>query len=367
MLYYLPLEQYPERYTMLMSCKGGWAEDNFKRFGVPFTRIDGEQLNHSIKNGVVLDACGRSYYANTQINQLVRLIDSGQVKDGDVIYTEDFWHPSVESLFYIRQLTGVKFRIGCFLHAQSVDDTDFAYAMRSWMRPIEQGFGKEYDFIFVCSAILKQLCVENGVGSEDNIFVVGLPYNSECLKKQLAVMGLEYGKKEDYVIFSSRFDREKDPNFFLDLVEVCPDIEFRLVNPRKTAPISNDPSVVERLNKVLAERNNLRLVDTSNKIDYYRTLQRAKVQFNCADQDWVSWTLLEAVTFGCLPLYPKFKDFPLELNYNEKYLYEKRNLEECREKLYALMSAEATEENGFIVAKHDKSWETYLRTMGLVR
>ena len=47
MLYYLPLEPYAERYTALMSCKNGWAENHFKKLGVDFQRIDGiswEQL-----------------------------------------------------------------------------------------------------------------------------------------------------------------------------------------------------------------------------------------------------------------------------------------------------------------------------------
>lgn len=39
------------------------------------------------------------------------------VQDGDIVYLEDFWHPGAESLFYIRHLTGKKFKIGCFCHA----------------------------------------------------------------------------------------------------------------------------------------------------------------------------------------------------------------------------------------------------------
>ena len=367
MLYYLPLEQYPERYTQLMSCIGGWAEHHFNRLGVQFQRIDGEQLNKTIKSGVVLDACGRSYYASMQIARLIKLINDGKVKDGDVIYTEDFWTPSIESLFYIRHLTGIDFKVGCFLHAQSVDDTDFAYKMREWMRPIEQGYGKSYDYIMVCSKILKQLCVDAGVGNEKNIFVVGLPYNSIRLKEQLKDMGAQWGEKEGYVIFSSRFDDEKDPMFFLDLVEACPDIEFRLVNPRSTVEITSNKDVQSRLNLILNRKNsNLQLIDTRNKVKYYEALQRAKVQFNCAHQDWVSWTLLEAVTFGCLPLYPIWKDFPLELRENPTYLYKKRDLQDCKQKLYALIKKEPTNKLDYIVEKHDKSWEGYLKAMKLI-
>ena len=367
MLYYLPLEAYPERYTSMMSCKDGWAEDRFKKLNVPFTRVEGKQLNKEIQTGVVLDACGRSYYASTQIAALVQLINEGKVKDGDVVYTEDFWTPSIESLFYIRHLMKIDFKIGCFLHAQSVDDTDFSYSMREWMRPIEIGYGRGYDFIFVCSPILKRLCVEAGVGTDENIHVVGLPYNSTRLLEQLETMGFQPQEKEDYVIFSSRFDDEKDPMFFLDLVERCPDIQFRLVNPRKGRSVTSNPDVLKRLDEIQnKEGSNFKIIDTSNKVDYYTALAKAKVQFNCAHQDWVSWTLLEAVTFGCNVLYPKWKDFPLELNYNEEYLYTKRDLNECEEKLRALMTKEHTDENTFIRVKHDNSWASYLRIMNLI-
>lgn len=368
MLYYLPIEPYIERYTYYMSCVDGWAEDNFKKFNVPFVRIDGDKLGDTIKDGVVLDACGRSYFAMSQIMKVIKLINSGYITDDDVIYLEDFWHPGVESLFYVRSLKGMKFKIGTFIHAQSVDDTDFAYKMKEWMRPIEQGYGNQYDFIFTCSHILRQLCIVGGIAREDNIFHVGLPYNSTRLKEQLLGSCHLSVPKEDFVLFASRFDDEKDPMFFLDLVEECPDIKFKLVNPRKDRPITSNNEVLTRLNKLVAKPNsNLTIVNTFDKVTYYDTLAKAKVVFNCANQDWVSWTLLEAVTFRCLPLYPIWKDFEYELKGNPKYLYEKRNLTECKNKLYNLMNFTFDgKELDYIVAKHDTSWHQYLQIMGLV-
>lgn len=366
MLFYLPLEPYAERYTALMSCPDGWAENWFKKFNVLFTRINGTPLGTStIKNGVVLDACGRSYFAMSQLNEIVKLIRNGEVKDNDVIYVEDFWHPGIESLFYIRHLTGIKFKVGTFIHAQSVDDTDFAYAMREWMRPIEQGFGNQYDFIFTCSDILRGLCIKAGIAREDNIFTVGLPYNSKKLLNQCDTMGVDKThSKEDFVLFCSRFDAEKDPHFFLDLCESCPNTKFVLVNPRKDRAISNDSSVVERLKT--NKPNNLEIVSTYEKKDYYNLLVRAKVVFNCAHQDWVSWTLLEAITFGCIPLYPIWKDFPVELKDNPKYLYKKQDLQDAKEHLEKLMKTDFDSELNYVVEKHDNSWYNYLKIMGQI-
>lgn len=374
MLYYLPLEPYVERYTGLMSCKDGWAETWFKKYGVEFTRIDGKSSSGEINCGWVLDAVGRCRFAMSQIDVLLEKINAGEVKDGDVVYAEDFWHPGMESLFYVRHLTGIKFKIGTFCHAQSVDDTDFTYPMKNWMRPIEVGFGRQYDFIFTCSQILRQLLIQSGVGSEDNVFISGLPLNSELLKKQVQEkMNVKLDvQKEPFVLFSSRFDDEKDPMFFLDLVEACPDIQFKLVKPRKL--LSHNPAVVERTDKIVNRPgSNLELVDTSNKANYYNTLARAKVQFNCAHQDWVSWTILEGLVFGCLPLYPIWKDFPYELRGDPRYLYEKRNLNAAVEHLRILMNttseqaAQMNKDLQYVVTKHDNTWKTQLKTMNLIQ
>lgn len=367
MLYYLPIEPYIERYTYYMSCVDGWAESNFKKYNIPFVRIDGDKLGDTIKDGVVLDACGRSYFAMSQIMKIIELINNNTISDNDTIYVEDFWHPGIESLFYIRHLKNMKFKIGTFIHAQSVDDTDFAWNMKEWMRPIEQGFGNQYDYIFTCSHILRQLCIVGGIAREDNIFYVGLPYNSKRLKEQLHIDENEHFEKENFVLFASRFDDEKDPMFFLDLVESCPDVKFKLVNPRADRPITSNDNVLERLNKIVNSNNsNLEIVNTFDKVSYYDTLKKAKIVFNCANQDWVSWTLLEAVTFECNPLYPIWKDFEYELKGNQKYLYEKRNLDDCKSKLYKLLNTEFNDnELNYIVKKHDNSWKKYLEIMGV--
>jgi len=345
-----------------MSCPGGWTESWFKKYGVEFQRIDGTSVGNTINTGSVLDAYGRSLYAISQVADVVRRIQCGDVHDGDVIYTEDFWHPGIESLFYIRQLTGIKFKVGCFLHAQSIDDSDFTYPMRYWMRPIEVGMSSGYDYIFTCSAILRQLAITAGYCS-GHLFKSGLPFNSQRLLEQLADVGFEPKPKEEFVLFSSRFDLEKNPHFFLDLVESCREINFKLVKPRKH--LTNDQGVLQRLDRM--DQSNLEIVDTSSKLAYYDLLARAKVQFNCAKQDWVSWTLLEAITFGCVPLYPAWKDFPVELaGFEDDCIYANEDLSNAKLKIRRLMDKQFDCRLCTIVERHDQSWRQYLTTMNLL-
>lgn len=101
---------------------------------------------------------------------------------------------------------------------------------------------------------------------------------------------------------------------------------------------------------------------TYNKRDYYQTLANAKVQFNCAHQDWVSWTLVEASMLGCSPLYPVWKDFGFELSEHPECLYEKRNLDDAEAKLRKLMSMDCVDTSD-VYMKHDRSWNNYIETM----
>jgi glycosyltransferase involved in cell wall biosynthesis len=353
-LIYLPLEPYIERYTWFMSCKDGWAETWFKNLKVNFERIEGVGSTGKVNTGYVLDAFGRSIWAMSQIQQVCVMIQNGCIKDDDVIYTEDFWHPGIESLFYIRNITKIKYKVCAFIHAQTVDRNDFTVktGMTPWMRDIEKGYGRGYDYIFTSSPILASLCAEAGIA---HVMHVGHCYHSSCLFEQTGI----YPKaKEPFVLFSSRLDPEKDPNFLIDVAEACKDIYFIIANPR--AVLTYDKEIQKRL-----VRDNIEVVNTKGKKDYYDLLARAKVQFNCSHQDWVSYVLLEAIQYHCNPLYPIYLDFPREIE-NLEYLYEKSNVEDCANHLYKLMHKEFDPALTKIVKRHDETWKIILQTMGVI-
>jgi glycosyltransferase involved in cell wall biosynthesis len=340
-----------------MSSVNGWAETHFKNNNVEFIRIEGNGGTGEINTGSVLDAFGRPLWSISQISKVIELIKDGTITKNDVIFTEDFWHSGIDSLFYIRAVAGIDFKIGCFIHAQSIDESDFTYPFRNWMRPIEIGYSRSYDYVFTCSEILKQYAVLAGYNEP---IVTGLPFNSVRLKEQLKEINIDFKKpKKLQVLFSSRFDAEKNPNFFLDLVEAMNDIDFTLCKPRKH--LSNIKDIEDRASKL----KNLNIVDTSNKQDYYKLLQESMVQFNCANQDWVSWTLLEATLFNCVPIYPYHKDFPLELDYNSKYLYKHLDLEDAIYKTYKALIDFDSIYIPKVYEKHDQSWNKQLKIMGL--
>ena len=94
------LESYEARYTLQLT---EWNRRVFERRGLDVVYVAGETIDDTkaISVGQVLDAHGRSYFAMSQMMNLVQLMRNGEVTSEDVIYFEDMFHPGIESLPYI--------------------------------------------------------------------------------------------------------------------------------------------------------------------------------------------------------------------------------------------------------------------------
>lgn len=338
-LFYIPLEPYPERYTSLLSSYKGWFESRLLENDIPYMRVEGTSLNKTIKYGQVLDACGRGFWALEQTKELLKFLNDGHITEEDCIYFEDFWHPGIEALPYAFHLTDIKPKMFALLHAQSVDPHDFTRPMRYWMRDFEKGIAKILDGIFVTSTCLKDMLLDCEVGTPDKIHITGLPYNSRMVRAYFPKEGT-FSERKKQVIFSSRWDKEKNPDFFLKVVDkfrlIDPSVKFVITTSQKFLK-SNNNRLLEKLRHYLCLYNNLELRENQTKEQYYRNLLESEVQFNCADQDFVSWTLLEALTCGCKPCYPNYLSFPEVLNYSEMWMYEKGNVDSAVEALRRIL------------------------------
>ena len=366
---YVPLEPYKERYTVQLSAKDGWLESNWKRAGRQVIRVEGQSLSNTqgIKTGQVLDAHGRGYWACSQIMELIRLHQQGVLDPKtDVIYFDDFWHPGISALPYLFHMTGQSIPAYAMLHAQSVDIHDFTYPMRHWMRHFEKGTAAFLSGIFVTSKCLYDLCLYAGVGTKENLFFGGLPYNSREVKRLFFPETLLEKKKQ--VIYSSRWDKEKCPGFFLDVIREVhqqrPDIKFVITTSAEKIR-SNDISLVHLLNHFLATSPAASCLDVrvnQTKKQYYQNLLESKIQFNCADQDFVSWTLLEATTCGCRPVYPNYLSFPEALQYRYELMYNKNDIQSAVQKIIQHID-EPPQDWSWVYAPFDKSWERMLAVM----
>lgn len=348
-LYYLPLESYEDRYTMQWTApKTGWLEKNWIKARIDYERIDSlantcrsPESGGTVTTGVVLNPTLRTKHCFAQVSQIIEQVMSGAITNKDVIYWDDFWHPGIEALPYtFQQVLGPKEhwpKCYAFLHAQSVDEYDFTYPMRNWMRCYELGQVEWMTGVFVDCPSLKSLLVHELLVPQNKVHVVGLPFDVEEVMSRMpanyqfamrsSTQETPIPTRKNQVVFSSRWDKEKDPMFFLRVAEAV------LKSVPKLAPTfvvttsapklrSNDSGLITALQAVM-ERNPGRVVlrENQSKEDYYATLAESKVQFNCSDQDWVSYTLLEGSAAGCVPVYPWFRSFPETLLRRREFMY----------------------------------------------
>ena len=316
-IWYFGLEPLKERYTQQLS--EVWMPKTFKNYDVNFISVEGElQTGKEIRVGAVLDAVGRGQYCLSQCSNFLDKIRKEEVKEGDVIFLQDFWTAGIESIFYALDLYGYKdISVYGMLHAQSVDEYDFTYSMKEWMRPYELGLDKRMSGIFVGSTIHRSQLREAGFNSP--IHVVSLPIDYEDVK---ATAPKEY-PKENTVIHTSRLDREKNPYFLLEVAK-----KFLNENPKWTFKITTSGSefrssvngVVNDLYEYAKKEPRFILLKNITKQEYYYELKKAKIQFNCGLQDYVSWTSLEADVFNCVLVYPNFRSFKEMYHITHKYM-----------------------------------------------
>lgn len=345
-LWYMGLEPYQGRYTLQLQ---QWNEAVFQRRGINYEVVLGETLttDQAIVTGQVLDAHGRTYYSLTQMARLVHLMKTGQITGDDVIFFEDMYTTGLDALGYIMDQVGSEHRPRIYVRclAQTIDPDDFlhVWGMTDWMRHYESS----------TNAIVKKsgggvLASNEEMVAHMRIAGWGVPiYN---------VSGLAFGKTEVLsrvnhdvrpfekramrVGFAARFDQEKQPGFFMDLINEWHDkfstmgVEFAVFSG---GPLrSNDASYLERARRMQAE-GRLAVYENLTKNQYYDLLNDTRVLFNCALQDWTSNTISEADALGANVLFPAYRSFPETLANDYTRMYVPWSREDVVNKLHYLL------------------------------
>ena len=307
-LFYFGLEPLKARYTYQL-CKE-WMPRAFEPYAknIDFIEVEGEMVDQEIKVGAVLDAVGRGVYSLSQCNKFLKMINEGKVKDNDIIFLQDYWTPGLDSIWYALDLYGIKVKVYAMLHAQSVDEYDFTYPMRDWMRHYELGLDKRMSGIFVGSTIHKQQLRDAGFDAP--IHVVSLPIHKDATLTKLPAGNY---KKKKVIVYSSRLDKEKNPFFMMKVAETFlsyrPDYKWHVTTSGKEFR-SMVPGVIDELKALAKRQPRFKLLSGLTKQEYYSELATCKIQFNSSLQDYVSWTAIEATAFGADIVYPFFRSFP---------------------------------------------------------
>ena len=312
-VFYFGLEPLKARYTYQLSKE--WMPATFQPYvdsgKIEFIDVDGDfDPDQQIKIGAVLDAVGRGKFAMSQCSNFLDMMNRDEVRDGDVIFLQDYWHPGIGSILYAADLYGIKLEIYAMLHAQSVDEYDFTHPMRTWMRGFELGLDKRMTGIFVGSSIHKEQL--RAAGFEAPIHVVSLPIHKEKTLAKLPNYNPEK-RRNPVVVYSSRLDKEKNPFFMMEVakqfLEQHPAWEWHVTTSGKEFR-SMLPGVIDQLRSLAKEQPRFKLLEGLTKEEYYTELATCSIQFNSALQDYVSWTVIEATAFGADIVYPNFRSFP---------------------------------------------------------
>lgn len=337
-LFYMGLEPYEGRYTLQLQ---NWSERAFKRRGIDYVVVPGTTIDDTkaISVGQVLDAHGRSYFAMSQMMNLVQMMRNGEVTGEDVIFFEDMFQPGMESLPYIMDQIPAAQQPKVFIRclAQAVDPDDFVHVwgMGKWMSLYEEMCNEFVTGVLASNEeMVANMKIANWKAPIYNIS--GLAFDKQEVVHRTNEAVSFWEVRSNRVVFAARWDQEKQPDFYMDLAEkyADTDVEFAVL---QGGPLrSNNPKYIERAND-LVNKGVLRIYENLKKEEYYHIVNDSKVLFNCALQDWTSNTVSEADALGCNVLFPAYRSFPeIFANCHER-MYIPWSIEDAANKLDVLL------------------------------
>jgi hypothetical protein len=342
-LFYMGLEPYKARYTLQLQ---EWNRVVFERRGIDYVIVPGETLGNdqAIVTGQVLDAHGRTYFGMSQLMNLVRMMKTGEVTNEDVVYFEDMFQPGIESLPYIMDQIPVDMRPRIYVRclAQSIDPDDFVHVwgMAKWMGLYEKMVDT---FVTGVLATNEEMVMHMKVaGWTAPLYnISGLAFGKREVRGRVLGPLKPFDQRAMRVGFAARWDQEKQPDFYMDLIEAWhkqfPNVpvEFCIFSGAKLK--SNNDSYMARTRDLQA-RGLLTIYEDLEKNDYYNLLNDTRVLFNCALQDWVSNTVSEADALGCNVLYPAYRSFPETFANDHTRLYVPWSIDDAISKLRGLVA-----------------------------
>jgi len=342
-LFYMGLEPYKARYTLQLQ---EWNERVFKQRGINYVIVPGETLTNdqAIVTGQVLDAHGRTYYGMSQLMNLVKMMKQGLVGAGDIVYFEDMFQPGIESLPYIMKQIPITSRPKIYVRclAQSIDPDDFVHVwgMSEFMGHYEKMVDSFADGVLASN---EEMVMHMKIaGWKAPIYnISGLAFGKQEVRSRVLGPLKPFNERAMRVAFSARWDQEKQPDFYLDVIEefynrysVYRDVGFCVFSGSKLK--SNNDSYMKRTRE-FQEKGWLTIFEDLEKNDYYDLLNDTRVLFNCALQDWVSNTVSEADALGCNVLYPAYRSFPETFANDYTRLYTPWSVDDATIKLYNML------------------------------
>ena len=343
-IFYMGLEPYEGRYTLQLQ---DWTERAYKKRGVEYVIVPGTTIDDSkaIVTGQVLDAHGRSYFGMSQMMNLVQMMKAGEITKDDAIFFEDMFQPGMESLPYILQQSPEEYRPKIYLRclAQAIDPDDFVHVwgMAKWMSLYEQMCNEipNVNILATNEEMVAHMRIANWKAPIYNIS--GLSFGKTEVQSRVPIRK-PFEERKMRVIFGARWDQEKQPAFFMDMIrhwkhntKLLPEVEFAICCG---GPLRSNNQVYVDQARQMEKEGTLKIYENLKKNEYYDILADSRVLFNCALQDWVSNTVSEADAMGCNVLFPAYRSFPETFTNDETRMYVPWSGRDAMEKLKVLLT-----------------------------
>jgi len=319
-LYILHLEPLEERYTKQWL---KWFQEELTARQIPFEFIKGKLLTTEVQTGTVLDAEGTNYWKFTQMLEVCKLFKEKKIQNGDIFLTMDLWYPSLEAIPYMATLEKLQIKLFGFLHAGSYTSEDFASPMADWAKFFERGWSKICDGIFVGTEYHKQKFIKKrGIaGLDKKIHVTGNPFKTADILKNVSGKIVPVANRENIVLFSHRWDYEKRPNVFVDMMNQLyqkrQDFRVIITTSRKKFG-SNQQWLIDKLKSA---KFPYQVHAGITKEQYYQLVSEAKVFVSTTIEENFGYCLLESMTLGCTPVVPNKYSHPEILEFDKRFLY----------------------------------------------
>lgn len=160
----------------------------------------------------------------------------------------------------------------------------------------------------------------NGYDSE-KIFVVGAPLDGREIQS--------YAQPKDYdlIIFNHRMNIDKNPVYFLRLVEdlsrFFPQAKFRISTNENELEFwgSMDQNLLPALKKLMANFPSLKIAYNTSRSEYLDLINRAYIAPCFSVHETFGYSVAEALAAGCLPIVPSRLTYPELVKNDGELLY----------------------------------------------
>jgi hypothetical protein len=294
MIYLVDIENIPNRYSEQWR---KWHEELFALYNLEYLII-GSDENVATKKNEFMSFIPSNRYKAKQIIQLADLLNEERIKENDVVYFMDAWHPGVISLYQMRIFYPHKFKIAGFWHAGSYDVHDILGPYFKDLSPAEIGYSRCLDGNFFATDFSRTIF--DNVTKVNNSSIVGFLMDQDFMGP--------WQTKEKMIVFPHRISPEKHPEMFDELAASMPDW-----NCIKTIEVAKD------------------------KKEYYSLLRRAKYSVSFAEQETFGISMVESFNCGCIPIVPNrlsYKElFSPEFRYRGPLIEVKNMIEKWENRL----------------------------------